>query len=94
MEQVKNEINFLRETSIDTIDPEIKKTEDFIDKINKLHEQIDVVNNELDQQVGKKKTFFNLISFSLLKLKTKWKQNPEAWFILINFLCTIKIKKK
>ncbi|CAF0754893.1 unnamed protein product [Brachionus calyciflorus] len=50
LEHVKNEINVLRETSIETIEPEIRKAENFIDQINNLHKQIDNINKDLDEQ--------------------------------------------
>lgn len=51
MNDVRSEIQQLKNSSLNTIEPEIKKTESFIEQINDLHKQIDDINKELDEQV-------------------------------------------
>lgn len=74
LEQVKIEINDLKNTCIYQIEPEIKKSESFISKINNLHKQIDNINTELDEQV--RVFYFCQIKasiFSSIKFKIKRK---------------------
>lgn len=49
--ELKNELDQLRKAKLDKIEPDIKKSENFIAKINHLHTQISGIKQELYEQV-------------------------------------------
>ncbi|RNA25249.1 centromere kinetochore zw10 -like protein [Brachionus plicatilis] len=82
MADVKNEIKQYRDSSLDIIEPEIKKTETFIEHINDLHKQIDEINYELDEQ--QKILFFFQINKNMLKYLREFKLNLNEFKISID----------
>ena len=51
LNQIKTNINTLAEANLEKLEPEIEKSNQFINQISNLHEQIDQIKSELIEQV-------------------------------------------
>lgn len=49
--QLKNELSAIKREKLSKFESDIKKSENFIGKINQLHAQIDIIKKDLKEQV-------------------------------------------
>lgn len=49
--QLRNELSALKQEKLDKFESDIRKSENFITKINQLHAQIDIIKQDLNEQV-------------------------------------------
>lgn len=81
LEQLRSELNALKPDKIGKIEPDIKKSENFIARINQLHVQIDAVKQDLNEQVSISSILIIATSMIFLKnmlfigLALKYKKN-------------------
>lgn len=72
LEQLRSELDDLRRDKLDKIEPDVKKSENFISKINQLHAQIDLIKQDLNEQVREPNKILNL--FKLLIFIFIWRK--------------------